>query len=285
MNCECFICGGSSKLIYNKTRENLPAKYYLCSKCGVVFQNKNEKKVDLKSYYQDCFREVCVDDAYLENQFLNRIPQGQKILKNMEKDSVFYRLKNVFCPSKVLDVGCSSGAIMYVFSKMGFITKGCDVKSIYSSYGKKKGLDIFFGFVEDYVNTSDDKYDYIILSHVLEHFSDPIAIISSLKKILKDDGKLYIEVPNFEHPYDWKELQFFFMYGHEFYYTPTSLRYLLNKCGFCDVKFEENYGGFMYGIFEKNERVIPHIKEGYSDYLYELFNTELKEHDNRLVNK
>lgn len=38
-------------------------------------------------------------------------------------------------------------------------------------------------------------YDCILLNHVLEHVTEPGALISKLKKHLNDDGLLYVEVP------------------------------------------------------------------------------------------
>ena len=53
-------------------------------------------------------------------------------------------------------------------------------------------------FLEDNFN---DKYDLIILSHVIEHFTDLDKIINKLKKLLNPNGVLYILTPgvlNFE---------------------------------------------------------------------------------------
>ena len=44
----------------------------------------------------------------------------------------------------------------------------------------------------------DSKWDYITLVHVLEHIDNPFKFLDSLLHgALVDDGKIYIEVPNF----------------------------------------------------------------------------------------
>jgi len=40
------------------------------------------------------------------------------------------------------------------------------------------------------------RYDLILMSHVLEHISDPVAELAAMKSILADDGVIFLEVPN-----------------------------------------------------------------------------------------
>jgi SAM-dependent methyltransferase len=39
-------------------------------------------------------------------------------------------------------------------------------------------------------------FDLVIMSHVLEHLDDPAAELTSIRKVLKPDGLLFLEVPN-----------------------------------------------------------------------------------------
>ena len=40
------------------------------------------------------------------------------------------------------------------------------------------------------------KFDFVILNNVLEHLRDPVFVIKKIKKFLKKEGVLFIEVPN-----------------------------------------------------------------------------------------
>lgn len=42
----------------------------------------------------------------------------------------------------------------------------------------------------------DDNYDAVILSHVLEHLTNPIGAIQELLRVLKPGGRLYVECPS-----------------------------------------------------------------------------------------
>lgn len=52
------------------------------------------------------------------------------------------------------------------------------------------------GLVEDF--HTDDRYEAIFFSHVLEHVHDPVAVLAKLRGLLTPTGRLYVVVPNAE---------------------------------------------------------------------------------------
>jgi 2-polyprenyl-3-methyl-5-hydroxy-6-metoxy-1,4-benzoquinol methylase len=53
-------------------------------------------------------------------------------------------------------------------------------------------------FIEDYV--TDERYQTIVFSHVLEHVIDPVAALRHLRGLLAPGGRLFVVVPNAEAP-------------------------------------------------------------------------------------
>lgn len=49
---------------------------------------------------------------------------------------------------------------------------------------------------EGFSFADDNSYDFVILSHILEHMANPFFIIKDAYRILKDNGVLYISVPD-----------------------------------------------------------------------------------------
>ena len=43
---------------------------------------------------------------------------------------------------------------------------------------------------------SKDKYDIILANHVIEHVDDPVNVLMRIKPFIKNDGKIFITVPN-----------------------------------------------------------------------------------------
>jgi SAM-dependent methyltransferase len=42
----------------------------------------------------------------------------------------------------------------------------------------------------------DDRFDLVILSHVLEHVADPVSLMGELVRVLKPGGQLFVECPS-----------------------------------------------------------------------------------------
>lgn len=103
-----------------------------------------------------------------------------------------------------------------------------------------------------------EKFDFCVIQNVLEHVIDPYKMLMSLKKILKDDGVLLINVPN-----DYSRLQKLaidkklidreFWFGpveHLHYFNTENLPSYVQSLGF-DVL--DTYGDFPIDIFLLNE--------------------------------
>lgn len=108
------------------------------------------------------------------------------------------RLKPVGTPIRVLEIGCMFGSLLRELSKRGVIAKGIELSEEPVKYCQESGLDVACESAEQFVaRAPDERFDAIVLSHVLEHLTAPREIILRLKEILCDDGRLVICVPNY----------------------------------------------------------------------------------------
>jgi 2-polyprenyl-3-methyl-5-hydroxy-6-metoxy-1,4-benzoquinol methylase len=107
----------------------------------------------------------------------------------------FRSLKPFFKGQLALELGPASG----------YMTKFLinEFKEVHLVEGSKDLLDQ----IPDYANVVKNhslfedfetqmKYDTIIMSHVLEHVSDPISVLKKIHNWLKDDGVFLVSVPN-----------------------------------------------------------------------------------------
>ena len=62
-------------------------------------------------------------------------------------------------------------------------------------------LDVFCGFVEDYVSSHTRTFDVVTCFEVLEHVPDPVATLTCMETLVGADGHLVISVPNVDDPY------------------------------------------------------------------------------------
>lgn len=118
---------------------------------------------------------------------------------------------------------------------------------------------------------TDQQWDVIVHSHVLEHTYSPIDFLKKAHSLLKLGGYQYISIPNMHY---WLTNGFTntLSFEHTFYLDSTVLEYLLNKTGFKIVEQRVN----SHSIVVKAQKVaevtvnVPdfgYIKDLFLDYV------------------
>lgn len=105
--------------------------------------------------------------------------------------------------ANILDVGCGNGVISRHLGRFGFNVTGIDVseKAIEKAQSLNQFSNVkFMTKSAEQLIAEGAKYDAIICSEVLEHLTDPDALLSVLNKSLLRNGKLIITVPNGNGP-------------------------------------------------------------------------------------
>ena len=95
------------------------------------------------------------------------------------------------------------------------------------------GAPVFEGTFEAFLASRRDggdrrKFDVITFNHVLEHFASPKYALMEAKKLLTDDGIVYVEVPNAIAGGAMGHLHL----AHLFLFYPETLQLLCKTCGF-----------------------------------------------------
>ena len=103
------------------------------------------------------------------------------------------------------------------------------------------GEKIQYQRLEDF-KAGSERYDLILLRHVLEHVHDPIGFLQSLARRLTPGGVLYVEVPNQDSAYIrlfGARANVFAVPFHLFYFAGPSLERVVNAAGLklkCQIK-------------------------------------------------
>lgn len=105
--------------------------------------------------------------------------------------------------ARVLDVGCGNGVISRHLGRLGFNVTGVDVSD--KTIEKARSLTnlpnvVFMRKSAEELVASGEKYEAVICSEVLEHLTNPGALLEVLYSSLKDNGKLIVTVPNGNGP-------------------------------------------------------------------------------------
>lgn len=143
-------------------------------------------------------------------------------------------------PSRVLDLGCSSGALGQRLRGLGHHVTGVDVERI---DGVEDRLDVFVQHDLDQglPDGLDDDYDIVLCADVIEHVRDPEALLTAARARIAPRGALLASVPNFGHWYPRARVGLgLFGYDrrgildatHIRFFTRRSFEHLISRAGF-----------------------------------------------------
>jgi len=150
---------------------------------------------------------------------------------------------------ELLEVGVGSGSFLAHAAAHGFSPRGCDLSpSICRRVERETGATVHCGPIASL--PQDTRFDVIAMHHLLEHVSDPIALLEAARARLKPGGTLQLAVPNTGA---WEaRLRGWTSYEpyHLLYFTPVTLRRAVERAGFTvvQVKTHESFSGWMLTI-------------------------------------
>lgn len=149
----------------------------------------------------------------------------------------------------LLEVGVGSGSFLAHAASHGFSPRGCDLSpSICRRVEQETGATVHCGTIDSL--PQDTWFDVIAMHHLLEHVSDPIALLEAARARLKPGGTLQLAVPNTSAwEARWRGWTSYEPY-HLLYFTPITLRRAVERAGFTvvQVKTHESFSGWMLTI-------------------------------------
>ncbi len=99
-------------------------------------------------------------------------------------------------PARILDVGCGPATVLALLRARGFLVQGLDPSEEASEIARRRhGVDVRVGTLDGAV-FDGVRFDTMILLHTLEHVPDPHYVLSEAGRLLSDQGRLVIQVPN-----------------------------------------------------------------------------------------
>lgn len=254
----CPVClSHSGEVVYeNKnltfcyTGESHPFSVTVCNECGFVFQDSAYcDDYDLKSS-----RNYLVFDKSANFSFPNRKKDNliavELIARHIPKKDIV----------NVLEIGSNRGDLLYLIKEK---MTHANVLGIEPTYFENLALPTIQGFFSS--KLFSNKFDVVVLQHVLEHIKNPKEFLEDVRKVMADDSILYIEVPDVETALCHKCEDF--TLEHVSYFSQISLE---NCCtGF--EKIESCVHTFLHSIFRPKDESVSIINKQSSDYMASLF--------------
>lgn len=214
-----------------------------CRNCGLLFTDQSSIKHDAlysKDYFSGVHSNFFADCT---TEYETKIATSQK-LQNFQ--TVLKKIKTVKPTGKFLDIGCATGVFLDMAKKEGYDVVGVDVSEYACAYAKEHfGLKVHCGKLED-VKLKEKSFDVITMWDVLEHVPDPKIFLAEVRRLLKDEGIIFVLTVNDSGLMGWvaegiylssfKTIPFFthliHPVHHNYHFTEKHLRRYLESAGF-----------------------------------------------------
>ncbi len=253
----CELCGGTEFPPFLTGRDRLHgigSEFQLvrCLVCGLIFIDPRPDREEIKLFYPAAYRPHAETGGSSHSHRLS--PLRRRLY------SLFYNyphdnwgngilLRALFLPlkwavvkntipfqgeGKILDIGAGSGSFLSFMKTLGWDPYGIDISPKAVERATALGVKMFQGEVAD-ASFPDRFFDVITLRSVLEHVHHPVEALHEVHRILKDQGIVYIVVPNIASLNFWLFGRFW--YGlesprHLYAYSPSTMGRLARKTGF-----------------------------------------------------
>ncbi len=250
--------------------------YHLCGGCQTVFQNPMVIQEDLHLCYpseytpynhdpempelsfksngnngflknsRNLIREAIVKEVWNEPMSGVAGLTGKVLSKSrVARERAFYGIVHDECiPHErgkyfALDVGCGAGWMLKRLKQVGWQVEGIEWdKKAAEVASERTGEKVWAGDFRE-IELPKEKYGLIHLSHVFEHFHDPLSLLKRFYELLSPKGKLVLIYPN-PHSFDseWYK-DFWYAWDpprHLVFPTPESFKDYAYQIGFKDFK-------------------------------------------------
>ena len=229
----------------------------------------------MASFYRDRYRRQYKKAA---------IPRKRQVWRNFRSAHYHVTANHGLYSSRrrCLDMGAGSGEFLFLIKTLGIDYVGIEPDQDYAAYCKEAlGLDIRVQTLEE-ADFESGTFDFIRLSHVLEHMRDPVGSLKLLADWLSDDGVIHIDVPNIEDEAHRKLKGRMFHFAHVFNFNPYTLRLAANNAGLKETpESAAKNSAYTFGFFSKAEYDSAFGSEGPRNA--EIMKQAMDNHNSRLV--
>ena len=200
-----------------------------CMDCTLRFTQDVPDEASISPYYKS---EDYISHTNTAKGFINNWYQKARKFTLQQKQRLITKTTGL-SSGKILDMGAGTGAFLATMKTSGWQTTGIEPDDDARNIARKTFRIDLLG-TDELQNLQPASFNAITLWHVLEHVHALHQYIDQLKNALKEKGKLFIAVPNYE-AFDATAYNLYWaaydVPRHLYHFTPRSMKALMEKHG------------------------------------------------------
>lgn len=217
----CEVCENRELLVFDEKFKGIDIVG--CKRCGLVWnRNMADESEQLEFYQKQNRAHGSISRTYL----LSMLARASCVVEFLGSD--------LRAGQKHLDVGCAEGTLLALTRTKGLDVQGLEVDVNHSRFARDVRRLPVLPMTLEAAPLETGSFDLLSFVHVVEHLFHPVQVLSTARDLLRDDGLIYIEVPNMNQPLP--GLRHFFRPIHNFYFTANTLRALVSRAGFTPLR-------------------------------------------------
>ena len=265
----CPVCGSDEISIVLSATDHTVSKEVFpiaeCSGCTLRFTQNVPGPECIAPYYKS---EEYISHTNTSKGLINRLYQFVRSRTMVSKRKLIQQSTGL-SKGDLLDVGSGVGTFVHIMKQAGWQVTGLEP----DAGARKVAAQVYNTTLTDITQFYDlpaASFDAITLWHVLEHVHELQQYIQQLKTLLKENGKLFIAVPNYRSKDAAVYKDHWAAYDvprHLYHFSPRSIEVLMEKNGMKVAAFKPMwYDSFYISLLSSK------YKNGHSNLAAAFFN-------------
>jgi 2-polyprenyl-3-methyl-5-hydroxy-6-metoxy-1,4-benzoquinol methylase len=189
-------CGAvkQDRLLAEIDRHGLPCRNVICEACGLIRVTPRWREDRYRRFYESEYRSLYNRSTLPKHQYARELANSRALAERARWVIRAQARHSGAAAVSVVEIGAGGGwnlaALPPGWSKVGY-----DVDEEYLGIGAADfGLTMRRGFVPEALHQVAEA-DMVLLSHVVEHLSDPQSTLAALARRMRPEALLLVEVP------------------------------------------------------------------------------------------